>query len=209
MGDYELAEMLRERGIVDERVLNAIRLLDRANFVPAPLAAEATADNPVSIGYGQTISQPYIVAYMTQELNLKGPERVLEIGTGSGYQTAVLALLCAEVYSIEIIPELAQLARQRLERLGFVNVFLRQGDGHLGWPEAAPFDDVLLTAAPEEIPAALIAQLRPGGRLVAPLGAASDAQQLVLVQKGRNGADVVEQLLPVRFVPMTGDARAS
>jgi|SRR6516165_579851 protein-L-isoaspartate(D-aspartate) O-methyltransferase len=206
MGDQPLADLLRTRGITDERVLKAIACLDRRDFVPGEYAEEASADAPIPIGYGQTISQPYIVAYMTQELRLRGEEKVLEIGTGSGYQTAVLALLCAEVYSIEIVPELAERSRQRLMELGFLNVFLREGDGHRGWPEAAPFHGILLTAAPEQIPELLLDQMRPGGRLIAPLGPATDAQELVLVRKGDNGANRYQELLPVRFVPMTGES---
>lgn len=206
MGDQQLADMLRTRGITDERVLKAISLLDRRDFVPTECSREASADMPIPIGHGQTISQPYIVAYMTQELHLRGHEKVLEIGTGSGYQAAVLALMCAEVYSIEIVPELAESARRRLSELGLLNIFLRQGDGHRGWPEAAPFHGILLTAAPEQIPDVLLDQLRPGGRLIAPLGPATDAQELVLVRKGDNGANRYEELLPVRFVPMTGES---
>jgi len=207
MGDRELADLLRARGIEDERVLEAIASLSRSDFVPPSAASEATSDYPIPIGHGQTISQPFIVAFMTQALRLNGSERVLEIGTGSGYQTAVLARLSAEVYSIEIVPELAQAARERIQALGFTNVQLREGDGYLGWPEAAPFEAILLTAAPEEIPDPLIAQLRTRGRLVAPVGAASDAQELVLIEKElTNGGLRVEKLLPVRFVPMTGGA---
>jgi len=202
-----LADLLRARGIEDERVLEAIASLGRSDFVPPSAASEATSDYPIPIGHGQTISQPFIVAFMTQALRLNGSERVLEIGTGSGYQTAVLARLSAEVYSIEIVPELAQAARERIQALGFTNVQLREGDGYLGWPEAAPFEAILLTAAPEEIPDPLIAQLRTRGRLVAPVGAASDAQELVLIEKElTNGGLRVEKLLPVRFVPMTGGA---
>jgi protein-L-isoaspartate(D-aspartate) O-methyltransferase len=203
MADEEMAEQLRSRGITDARVLEAIASLNRADFIPPQAAAEANADIPIAIGYGQTISQPYIVAFMTQELRLKGTERVLEIGTGSGYQTAVLARLCAEVYSVEIIPELAEMARKRLTALGLTNVHLRQGDGHRGWPDAAPFDAVLLTAAPERIPDALVAQLRPGGCLIGPVGELSEAQELIRVQKREDGTLLLENLLPVRFVPMT------
>jgi protein-L-isoaspartate(D-aspartate) O-methyltransferase len=207
MGDRELAELLRARGIDDDRVLEAIASLNRSDFVPAPAAAEATSDYPIPIGHGQTISQPFIVAFMSQALRLTGSERVLEIGTGSGYQTAVLARLCAEVFSIEIVSELAQSARERLESLGIQNVHLREGDGYQGWPEAAPFEAILLTAAPEHIPDQLLAQLRHGGRLVAPVGAVSDAQELVLIEKELlNGGMRIEKLLPVRFVPMTGGA---
>jgi protein-L-isoaspartate(D-aspartate) O-methyltransferase len=205
MGDRQLADQLRERGIEDGRVLEAIASLSRADFVPGASPEEATSDNPIPIGFGQTISQPYIVAFMSQALQLRGPEHVLEIGTGSGYQTAVLARLCAEVYTVEIVPELATSARERLERLGLTNVHLREGDGYLGWQEAAPFQGILLTAAPPEIPDALLAQLAPMGRLVAPVGAAADAQELILIEKQLlNGGIRIESLLPVRFVPMTG-----
>ena len=205
MGDRQLADILRERGIDDERVLGAIASLSRADFVPDASPEESTSDYPIPIGYGQTISQPYIVAFMSQALELRGDERVLEIGTGSGYQTAVLARLCAEVYSIEIVPELAESARARLVRLGFSNVHLKEGDGYLGWPESAPFQAILLTAAPAEIPDNLLAQLAPMGRLVAPVGAVADAQELVLLEKQlSNGGIRIEHLLPVRFVPMTG-----
>jgi protein-L-isoaspartate(D-aspartate) O-methyltransferase len=205
MGDRELAEALRARGIEDNRVLEAIASLNRSDFVPASAAGEATSDYPIPIGHGQTISQPFIVAFMTQALRLNGTERVLEIGTGSGYQTAVLARLSAEVYSMEIISGLAQAARERIQALGFTNIHLREGDGYLGWPEAAPFEAILLTAAPQEIPDPLIAQLRSGGRLLAPVGAPSDAQELVLIEKElANGGLRVEKLLSVRFVPMIG-----
>jgi protein-L-isoaspartate(D-aspartate) O-methyltransferase len=205
MGDRQLAELLRGRGIDDERVLEAIASLSRADFVPEASPEESTSDYPIPIGYGQTISQPYIVAFMSQALELRGSERVLEIGTGSGYQTAVLARLCAQVYSIEIVPELAQAARERLARMGFTNIQAKQGDGYLGWPEAGPFQGILLTAAPAEIPDALLAQLAPMGRLVAPVGAVADAQELVLLEKQlSNGGIHIENLLPVRFVPMTG-----
>ncbi len=205
MGDRQLAELLRARGIEDERVLDAIASLSRADFVPDASQEESTSDNPIPIGYGQTISQPYIVAFMSQALRLRGDERVLEIGTGSGYQTAVLARLCVEVFSMEIVPELAEAARERLARLKITNVHLREGDGSLGWPEAAPFQGVLLTAAPAEIPDTLLAQLAPMGRLIAPVGAVPDAQELMLVEKQLlNGGIRIENLLPVRFVPMTG-----
>lgn len=205
MGDHQLADLLRMRGIDDERVLAAIASLNRADFVPDTARDEATSDNPIPIGYGQTISQPYIVAFMSEALGLKGNERVLEIGTGSGYQTAVLARLCAEVYSIEIVPELARSARETLERLKISNVYLREGDGYGGWPEAAPFHGILLTAAPPQLPEALLAQLAPMGRLVAPVGTLPDAQELLLVERPlSNGGLRIESLLPVRFVPMTG-----
>lgn len=204
--DRQLAEDLGRRGITDARVLEAISSLHRADFMPQTArAADATGDYPFPIGHGQTISQPYIVAFMTQALGLKGDERVLEIGTGSGYQTAVLARLCREVYSLEIVEPLARQAEERLERLGLSNVQLRTGDGHAGWPEAAPFDAILVTAAPERLPQALLWQLGPGGRLLAPVGPNQETQELVLVRKDAiTGALESQRLLPVRFVPMTG-----
>jgi protein-L-isoaspartate(D-aspartate) O-methyltransferase len=204
MGDVELAEALRRQGISDSRVLEAIRRLDRSEFVPEGMRSAAGQDSPLPIGHGQTISQPYIVAYMTQALNPQPGERVLEIGTGSGYQTAVLAQLCGEVYTVETIPELAASARERLTRLGFHNLHYRVGDGTAGWPEAAPFDAIIGTAAPERLPPALYEQLRPGGRLVLPVGPLHGAQELVRVTKPLSGqAPQVEKLLAVRFVPMT------
>jgi protein-L-isoaspartate(D-aspartate) O-methyltransferase len=171
--------------------------------VPEPHAEQAGLDEPLPIGFGQTISQPFVVALMTEALELRETERVLEIGTGSGYQTAVLSRLAREVYSIEVVPELAARARELLlGRLALPNVHLRLGDGHRGWPDAAPFDAILLTAAPERIPEELVAQLADGGRLVAPVGPTHEDQELI--RAVREGADVkVERLLGVRFVPMT------
>jgi protein-L-isoaspartate(D-aspartate) O-methyltransferase len=204
MGDVELAEALRRQGISDARVLEAIRRLDRSDFVPEAMRSAAGQDSPLPIGHGQTISQPYVVAFMTQALNLQPGERVLEIGTGSGYQTAVLARLCGEVYTVEVVAELAGPARERLTRLGFQNIHYRVGDGTAGWPEAAPFDAIIGTAAPERLPPALYQQLRPGGRLVLPVGPLHGAQELVRVTRLMGGqAPQVEKLLGVRFVPMT------
>jgi protein-L-isoaspartate(D-aspartate) O-methyltransferase len=192
-------------GIRDERVLRAVEQVPRHLFVPAPLRPEAEADRPLPIGHGQTISQPFIVAVMTQALELRGPERVLEVGTGSGYQTAILALLAAEVFSIEIVPALAEAAREvLLGPMALQNVRLRVGDGRLGWEDAAPFDRIIVTAAPPEIPPALLAQLAAGGRLVIPVGGDPDFQVLQLLRRGRDGADEVSNLLAVRFVPLTG-----
>ena len=199
-----LADFLREQGIRDERVLAAVAQLPRGAFVPETLRAGADEDRPLPIGFGQTISQPFIVAYMTERLELSGVERVLEVGTGSGYQTALLALLAEEVFSIEVVPELAERARALLlGRLGFANVRLRTGDGALGWPEAAPFDRVIVTAAAPAIPPALLAQLAPGGRMILPVGPSPEAQVLRLVERGRDGATLVTDLLGVRFVPLT------
>jgi protein-L-isoaspartate(D-aspartate) O-methyltransferase len=195
--------MLRERGIRDERVLAAIARLDRAQFVPGVTLEEAQRDEPLQIGFGQTISQPFIVAYMTEVLAPRAGERLLEIGTGSGYQTAVLVEMGAEVYSIEVIHELASATRERLDRMGYRQIHLREGDGSKGWPEEAPFDGIILTAAPEKIPEPLLWQLKPGGRLLAPIGAQEDLQYLVLVRRNpETGESAVERLLSVRFVPL-------
>lgn len=205
MGDVSLSRELAERGIQDERVLRAIASLDRSRFVPPRLADQALADQPIPIGHGQTISQPFIVGFMSQALDVQPGEKVLEIGTGSGYQAAVLDRMGARVYSIEIVPELAREAKERLAALELSGIHLRQGDGTQGWKEEAPFDAIVLTAAPPRIPEALLEQLRPGGRLIAPVGAQEDVQQLVLVRR-TTGGGTVEALLPVRFVPMTHDA---
>jgi protein-L-isoaspartate(D-aspartate) O-methyltransferase len=201
-----LAAFLRDSGVRDERVLAAFADVPRERFVPEPLRAAADADHPLPIGHGQTISQPYVVAYMTERLGLAGHERVLEVGTGSGYQTAILARLAGEVFSIEIIPELAERSRDVLVReLGVANVRLRTGDGALGWPEEAPFDRILVTAAAPEVPPALVAQLAPGGRMILPVGAAAAPgfQMLRVIDRGDDGVNAEADLLPVRFVPLT------
>lgn len=198
-----LARQLAAMGILDPRVLDAFARVPRATFVPERLRAEAELDRPLPIGFGQTISQPFVVAFMTERLELRGGERVLEVGTGSGYQTALLAALAREVYSIEIVPELAERARAvLLDELGLGNVQLRTGDGALGWPEAAPFDRILVTAAAPEVPPAWLAQLAPGGRMILPLGEADGDQVLRVVDKGNDGASVEADLLRVRFVPL-------
>jgi protein-L-isoaspartate(D-aspartate) O-methyltransferase len=199
-----LAAFLRRQGIRDERVLRAMAEVPRALFVPDTLRDDADADRPLPIGWGQTISQPFVAAYMTERLRLAGDERVLEVGTGSGYQTALLARLAAQVYSIEILPELAERAREvLLDTLGLRNVRLRTGDGALGWPEEAPFDRIIVTAAPPEVPPDLVAQLAPGGRMILPVGDDLDGQVLRVVDRGNDGANVETDLLPVRFVPLT------
>jgi protein-L-isoaspartate(D-aspartate) O-methyltransferase len=199
-----LAAFLRSAGIRDERVLEAIARVDRSVFVPESYRAEADADRPLPIGFGQTISQPFVVAFMSERLGLAGDERVLEIGTGSGYQTAILALLAREVFSVEIVEGLAARARELLlGTLGLENVRLRTGDGSLGWPEAAPFDRIIVTAAAPVIPPALVAQLAPGGRMIVPVGEELGFQSLRLVEKGRDGPTVETDVLPVRFVPLT------
>ena len=180
-------EHIEHRGIRNPEVLRAIRSVPRDEFVPPELRGEAYDDRPLDIGYGATISQPYIVAAMTELLELEKSHRVLEIGTGSGYQAAVLAELAGEVYSIEIVPALARSAADTLERLGYRNIHVLTGDGYRGWPEQAPFDRVILTAAPLDIPAELIKQLAPGGRLVAPVGSGAE-QQLVVLDKSMGGS---------------------
>ncbi len=196
-------EQIAGRDVRDARVLAAMRKVPRHLFVPADVRKLAYIDSPLPIGLGQTISQPYIVAFMTEALELKPQDRVLEIGTGSGYQAAVLAELVKEVYTIEIVDSLAREAEARLKSLGYTNVRMRAGDGYRGWPEAAPFDAIMLTAAPDHIPRPLTDQLRDGGRLILPLGRGD--QDLVRLRRTRQGI-WHERLLPVRFVPMTGEA---
>jgi len=190
------------RGVRDNRVLEAMRQVPRHEFVPENLRTDAYNDHPLPISAGQTISQPYIVAFMTELLKPEPDDKVLEIGTGSGYQAAVLALLVDKVYTIEIVESLGQQARQRLNRLGYDNVEVRIGNGYKGWPEEAPFDGVIVTAAPEEIPQALIGQLAKGGRLIVPVGPVYGNQELMVVEKDQNGKVSRRSVLPVRFVPM-------
>jgi len=190
------------RDIRDSRVLAAMSTVPRHEFVPEPLRKYAYGDEPLSIGYGQTISQPFIVGFMTEKLDLKPGDRILEIGTGSGYQAAVLSLLVSEVYTIEILEPLARRAESDLKRLGYNHVKVRVGDGCGGWPEQAPFDAIIVTCAPESIPQPLVDQLKDGGRMMIPVGPQGVPQQLFLLEKQ---GDVIEQkaVLPVRFVPMT------
>ncbi len=197
-------EQIARRGVRDARVLAAMAAVPRHLFVPEALRDRAYEDGPLPIGEGQTISQPYIVAFMTEAIRPGAADRVLEIGTGSGYQTAVLASLVAEVFTIEIRRDLGDAARRTVEGLGFRNVTFRVGDGSGGWPEEAPFDAVLVTAAPDVVPQPLVDQLRPGGRLLIPIGTAD--QQLLRVTRTAAGTER-EALLPVRFVPMTGEGR--
>jgi len=192
------------RGIQDKRVLEAMAAVPRHEFVPEPWRKSAYEDRPLPIGHGQTISQPYVVAFMTEKLAPKSTDRVLEIGTGSGYQAAVLAKLVAEVDTIEIVEPLARQAEADLQRLGFKNVRVRAGDGYKGWPERAPFDAIIVTCAPDHIPEPLVAQLKEGGRMIIPVGPNGD-QQLYLLKK-RDGKVERDSVLPVRFVPMTGTA---
>lgn len=192
-------EQIQARGIRDPRVLDAMRDVKRHLFVPDASAEDAYEDFPLPIGEGQTISQPYIVALMTELLELKAEDRVLEIGTGSGYQSAVLSRLAAEVYSIEIVKSLSDRARELLEQQGYPNVHLRVGDGYNGWPEEAPFNDIIVTAAPPEIPRNLLDQLIDGGRMVVPVG--TNYQELMLIEK-KKGEIKKRVITAVRFVPM-------
>ena len=197
-------DQIEARGVRDPLTLAAMRKAPRHELVPVDVRAGAHDDNPLPIGLGQTISQPYIVAFMTEALGLRGGETVLEVGTGSGYQAAVLAEIAAQVYTIEIVAPLADRARSDLARLGYANVHVRVGDGYLGWPEAAPFDAIIVTAAAPKVPEPLKAQLKDGGRLVIPLG--EEYQSLVVLT--RTGSRFAERtVLPVRFVPMTGKVR--
>ena len=195
-----VAEQLAGRDIRDPRVLDAMRKVPRHQFVPAARRSSAYEDFPLPIGRDQTISQPYIVAYMTQALDLQPSHKVLEIGTGSGYQAAVLAELAAQVYTIEIVGELATRATETLASAGYRNVHVRHGDGYAGWPEHAPFDAIMVTAAPDHVPEPLIQQLAAGGRMIIPVG--DRYQELRLIQKTVNGL-VERSTIPVRFVPLT------
>jgi len=197
-------EQVAARGIADPRVLAAMRKVPRHELVPERYRDYAYADHPLPIGKSQTISQPYIVAYMTEKLELQGDEKVLEVGTGSGYQAAVLSELCAEVFSVEIVPSLARRAATDLERLGYDNVHVVEGDGYRGLPNQAPFDAIIVTAAPEHIPQPLIDQLKVGGRMVLPVG--DYYQELVLVTRDAEGVHET-RMIGVRFVPMTGEAQ--
>lgn len=195
-------QQIRQRGVTDARVLDAMRTVPRERFVPPELLPQAYDDGPLPIGSGQTISQPYIVAYMTEALRVQPSHKVLEVGTGSGYQAAILSYLVREVYTIEIVPELATRAETLLRSLNRTNVRVRAGDGYVGWPEQAPFDRVIVTAAPEEIPRPLIDQLADGGLLVAPVGAQSAPQWMTVVEKTQKGV-VQRRTIPVQFVPFT------
>jgi protein-L-isoaspartate(D-aspartate) O-methyltransferase len=197
-------KQIAAREIRDPRVLDVMRRVPRHEFVPAAMKRFAYDDNPLPIGKGQTISQPFIVAYMTEQLAVKPGHKILEIGTGSGYQAAVLAELAKEVYTIEIVPELAAESEKTLRRLGYKNVHVRAGDGYRGWPEHAPFDGIIVTAAPDHIPPALVEQLAVGGRMIIPVG---DAYQDMTVITKTAGGVVERKTIPVRFVPMTGEAQ--
>ena len=204
--EYEIArfhmvqEQIQARGIRNTAILEAMRSTPRHLFVPALYRVMAYGDYPLPIACGQTISQPYVVALMTELLDPRPGDRVLEVGTGSGYQAAILSRIVKEVYSIEIVPELARNSAALLKQLGYRNVFVREGDGYKGWPERAPFDRIIVTAAPLEVPKALTDQLKAGGKLVAPVG--ENVQQLVVVEKRRDGSLKRTATIPVRFVPM-------
>jgi protein-L-isoaspartate(D-aspartate) O-methyltransferase len=199
-------EQLEPRGVRDPRVLAAMAAVPRHELVPEDMRDFAYEDRPLPIGLGQTISQPYIVAAMSEAVQLRGGERVLEVGTGSGYQAAVLAELCREVFTIELEKELADRARADLERLGYRNVRVRHGNGYRGWPEAAPFDAIVVTAAPDQIPPVLVEQLAVGGRMVIPVG--RSFQDLLLVTRTEEGTEE-RVLMGVRFVPMRGEEEAA
>ena len=193
------------RGVKDTAVLRVMRQVPRHLFVPVSYAPQAYWDGPLAIGHGQMISQPYIVAFMAEALRLRGDDRVLEIGTGSGYQTAVLAQLARDVFSIEIVKPLAERAAAKLKNLGYANVQVRVGDGYQGWPEHAPYDAILVSAAPDHIPQPLLDQLAVGGRMILPLGK-KFSQDLMLIRRTHSGYERTP-LLPVAFVPMTGEAQ--
>lgn len=195
---------IADRGVRDERVLEAMRTVPREAFVPDHLAGQAYRDHPLPIDEGQTISQPYVVAWMIAALEPQPGDRVLEIGTGSGYAAAVLSRVVDEVYTVERFPALARQAGQRLERLGYLNVLVRAGDGTLGWPELAPYDGIVVAAGGPEVPRPLLGQLAPGGRLVIPVGPRPDLQRLIRVTRLRDGRLREEDLGAVRFVPLVG-----
>jgi len=200
--DRMVAEQIQARGVQNPEVLKAMRVTPRHLFVPEPMRPQAYQDSPLPIGNGQTISQPYIVAIMTELLEPARTQKVLEIGTGSGYQAAVLSPLVKQLFSIEIVPQLAKESSDLLKKLKYTNVAVRAGDGYLGWPEEAPFDRIIVTAAPPEIPKALLDQLKPGGKLVAPVGESVLEQNLVVVEKSADGKLRRRSVFPVRFVPM-------
>jgi len=193
---------IQERDVRNPAVLRVMRLVPRHLFIPEAVRAQAYEDHPVPVGYGQTISQPYIVGLMTELLEPRKDSKVLEIGTGSGYQAAVLSGLVQQLFSIEIVPELARSSAALLDKLGYRNVTVRWGDGYKGWPEQAPFDRIIVTAAPPELPKALLDQLKPGGKLVAPVGSTVFGQDLIVVDKTPDGKLRRRSVIPVMFVPM-------
>ena len=196
-------QQIASRGITDRQVLQAMRKVERHLFVPSELARFAYGDHPLSIGYSQTISQPYIVAFMTEVLNLEKTSKVLEVGTGSGYQAAILGEICDSVFSIEIVPQLSDRAGNLLKVLGYSNILVKTGDGYLGWEEHSPYDAIIVTCAPTHVPESLVIQLAEGGRMIIPVGQRG-VQELVLLTK-KKGKLVKHSVLPVRFVPMVDD----
>jgi protein-L-isoaspartate(D-aspartate) O-methyltransferase len=205
--DAMVRSQIENRDIRSPRVLAAMREIPRHEFVPEEFQNSAYEDRPLGIGYGQTISQPYIVAFMTEHLAPKPSDRILEVGTGSGYQAAILSKLVAEVYSIEIVPQLAENAAAVLKKLGLANVHTKAGDGYQGWSEHAPFDGIIVTCAPDHVPNPLVQQLKEGGKMIIPVGDLGD-QSLYLLEK-RGGKIERKAVLPVRFVPMTGKAQSA
>jgi protein-L-isoaspartate(D-aspartate) O-methyltransferase len=205
--EHMVVRQIEARGVRDRRVLDAMRAVPRHEFVPQDQRRYAYEDRPLPIGFNQTISQPYIVAFMTELARPQPGDKALEIGTGSGYQAAVLSELVEKVYTIEIVEPLATEARQTLERLGYDNVTVRTGDGYAGWPEHAPFDVILVTAAPDHVPQALVEQLEPGGRMVIPVGPVFDVQELLVLEKDATGRVRRRSVLPVRFVPLVRDSK--
>lgn len=201
--DRMVREQIESRGITNAAVLAAMHHVPRHEFVPERWVDDAYEDHPLPIGHGQTISQPYIVALMTELLQLARGAKVLEVGTGSGYQAAILAEVGADVYSIEIVEPLAKESVDRLRRLGYDRIHVKQGDGYLGWPEHSPFDAIIVTAGADHIPPPLVEQLKPGGRMVIPVGDAHAEQLLMLVEKGADGNVTTHNVAPVLFVPLT------
>jgi len=199
-----IEHQITARGVRNPMVLDAVMKVERHKFVLEDMKEHAYRDSPLPIGEGQTISQPYIVALMTELMGLEGGEKVLEIGTGSGYQAAVLGEICKEVYTIEIVESLAERSAALLKKLGYDNIYVKAGDGYKGWPEEAPFDAIMVTAAPKEIPRPLLEQLAEGGRLVIPVG---DYRQELMVVEKKNGKIEKREVISVRFVPMTGEAQ--
>lgn len=204
--DAAMTSLDTGRSVVSDKVMAALGKVDRRNFVPDEQIIFAYENHPLPIGHGQMISQPYIVALMTDLLDLHATDRVLEIGTGSGYQAAVLSKLVEHVYSVEIVRALGEQAREKLTRLGYRNISVKVGDGRDGWSEYAPYDAVIVTAAPDEIPPELVQQLKPGGKIVIPLGSAYGYQDLVLATKHADGRLGIRRVLPVSFVPLVGES---
>jgi len=204
MRESMIEKQIKRRGVRDEKILEALLTVPRHLFVPENNVHRAYDDSPLPIGYGQTISQPFIVAYMTEILRLNENSIVLEVGTGSGYQAAILSVLVKEVYTVEIIPELAEIASERLKRLGYDNVEVMTGDGYYGWPDHAPFDAIIVTAAAGHVPPPLMEQLKDGGRMIVPIGGAFMTQNLVLIAKDEEGIITTRNMMPVIFVPLTG-----